>query len=302
MCSISAPAKGNCWLHLDACAFHSNPPHTRQRVFPQFFVFPFWQRWQNTSRTPTEINMLSTPVLGKLANCHSCSFPGFYFSQFFSIFSHTAFPTYLLLKRIFLSYFQFVSLRIRFGEAVGKGVRILGCFMAPVDNCNKNVGRDYNKRIMSGHAHSVRRSVGARIEFHLPNHWALFRFSSVSAFLSSRFAMSCAKCQLCLRAKVFDFSFSVCGGSISAFRSRSLSVPIVKRWCMRFQLPAFSFVCILLSEKVSLRCEGFFGAVCFGLKSLFTCSKLCIFARRQTRNWGRKLWWETRDSSNNYKI
>lgn len=63
------------------------------------------------------------------------------------------------------------------------GVGILGCFMAPVDNCNKNVARDYNKRIMSCHAPHfsqfssifpnpapppLSRSVGkCSIEFHL---------------------------------------------------------------------------------------------------------------------------------------
>lgn len=199
--------------------------------FLSFFFchFSFWQRWQNIFPTAPEINMLSSPVLGKLANCHSCS----------SIRAIApsppppwppSFSDLLAAEANFLVIFSICVASHWYEGKTVVGVGILGCFMAPVDNCNKNVARDYNKRIMSCHAPHfsqfssifptpapLSRSVQHRVSPAFP-----FHSRSVSAFLS-RFAMSCAKCQLCLRAKVFDFSFSVCGGLESLPLTRSSS-------------------------------------------------------------------------------
>lgn len=199
-------------------------------AFSSFFChFSFWQRWQNIFPTAPEINMLSSPVLGKLANCHSCS----------SIRAIApspppplppSFSDLLAAEANFLVIFSICVASHWYEGKTVVGVGILGCFMAPVDNCNKNVARDYNKRIMSCHAPHfsqfssifptpapLSRSVQHRVSPAFP-----FHSRSVSAFLS-RFAMSCAKCQLCLRAKVFDFSFSVCGGLESLPLTRSSS-------------------------------------------------------------------------------
>jgi len=54
--------------------FSLQATHTPATNFPYTFsLFLFWQRWQNIFPTATEINMLSSPVLGKLAKCHRCS-------------------------------------------------------------------------------------------------------------------------------------------------------------------------------------------------------------------------------------
>lgn len=158
---------GNCWLHLDACAFHCNPcththahtwnlPFTNHCIFflflPFFLLATLAKHFPHCSRNQYAF-VASSWQVSKL--------PQLQLYQGHRPFTTTtihppplppSFSDLLAAEANFLVIFSICVASHWYEGKTVVGVGILGCFMAPVDNCNKNVARDYNKRIMSCHA------------------------------------------------------------------------------------------------------------------------------------------------------